>query len=144
VTEHEARAYLARNLTAAAREHWIRNHHNILYPPPSQPPSPLAPARYLASMTGWDPVPTNCSAPYGLKKKMSKSAQCVPDGDSHAGDLVTTWMEMPVGWYGCYPGQNKIYVQYHCSGLFRCENGQLVACGSSGISGRTDCDCPVA
>ena len=164
VTEHEARAYLARNLTTAAREHWIKNHH----PPPSQPPSPLAPGRYLTSMPGWDPVPTkcaraqalpsskphatdaqcppvhSCSAPYGLKKKMSKSAQCVPDGDSHAGELVATWREMPVGWYGCYPGQNKIYVQYHCSGLFRCENGQQVACGSSGNSGRTDCDCPVA
>jgi len=78
VTEHEARAYLARNLTTAAREHWIRNHHNILYPPPSQPPSPLAPGRYLTSMPGWDPVPTKCARAQALpsSKPHATDAQC--------------------------------------------------------------------
>merc|ERR1712224_437584 len=110
-------------------------------PPPPNPP-PSHPQRYLPSMHGWPEVPTNCSYPFRIHRVMSKSARCVPDGDSHAGQWVTTWRPMPVGWYGCYPGENKVYVEHQCSGLFQCENGEFVACGTSRTIERTVCACP--
>ena len=81
VADHVARAYLARNLTTSAREHWIRNHLEVhppsLHPPPHPPsqPPPRAPGRYLISMPGWDPVLTKCAC-----------AQALPNSKIHATD----------------------------------------------------------
>ena len=116
------------------------------FPPPPSPSPPQVQKKpgvnYLSSLAGRPDVPTKCNANYKMMMKMSKSATCVPEGDPIAGQTINTWRAMPIGWYGCVPGQNKVFVEFHCSGRFMCENGAQVLCGLSSTVGRTECDCP--
>lgn len=116
------------------------------FPPPPSPSPPQVQKRpgvnYLPSLAGRPDVPTNCNANFRLLLKMSKSATCVPEGDPIAGQTLNAWRPLPIGWFGCIPGQNKMFTEFHCSGRFQCENGAQVLCGKSSTEGRTECECP--
>ena len=97
---------------------------------------------YIGCMPSDPDVETKCGERFNILQKLSKSAQCVPEGSFRAGQSVTTWKEMPVGWFGCLPGENKVFTEFHCSGRFRCENGKEVLCGTSRDAERHVCPCP--
>ena len=82
-----------------------------------------------------EPTTGACGPAYKLLVRLSRHGKCFPDGDP----LVNSGVMM--GGYGCYPGEDVIWVVNRCSGKFMCENGKTILCGTSALNTHQNCSC---
>lgn len=82
------------------------------------------------------PTTGTCNATFQLLRRTSGHGKCFPDGDPLVSGQIM-W-----GGYGCYPGQERVWVVNRCAGRFVCESGRMVTCGKSANNGWTECQCP--